>query len=160
VESGTSAPRRELRAVAREWDANIVHAHDARSHSIARFALLGKRQIRLIVTRRVAFPPKRVRLKYRYGVDAFIAISEAVKSVMVRAGVPANRIDIVYSGIPAPQVKRPRNWRRERGWPASTVVCGIVGAMTQEKGLDMISGNRSSVTWGSIQTYTTGSAGR
>ena len=131
---------RELRAVAREWDANIVHAHDARSHSIARFALLGKRQIRLIVTRRVAFPPKRVRLKYRYGVDAFIAISEAVKSVMVRAGVPANRIDIVYSGIPAPQVKRPRNWRRERGWPASTVVCGIVGAMTQEKGLDMISG--------------------
>jgi glycosyltransferase involved in cell wall biosynthesis len=130
---------RELRAVAREWGANIVHAHDARSHSIARFALLGKRKIRFIVTRRVAFPPKQVRLKYRHGVDAFIAISHAVKGVMVRAGIPANRIDVVYSGIPAPQVKRPRNWRRERGWPASTVVCGIVGAMTQEKGLDMIS---------------------
>ncbi|HEY5021271.1 MAG TPA: glycosyltransferase family 4 protein [Gemmatimonadaceae bacterium] len=131
---------RELRAVAREWGANIVHAHDARSHSIARFALLGRRKTRLIVTRRVAFPPKQVRLKYRYGVDAFIAISHAVKAVMVRAGIPANRIDVVHSGIPAPQVKRPRNWRRERGWPASTVVCGIVGAMTQEKGLDMISG--------------------
>ena len=26
---------RELRAVAREWSADIVHAHDARSHSIA-----------------------------------------------------------------------------------------------------------------------------
>ena len=131
---------RELRAVVREWGAQIVHAHDARSHSIARFALLGKRKIRLIVTRRVAFPPKQVRLKYRYGVHAFIAISEAVKSVMVRAGVPPDRIEVVYSGIPAPQVKRPRNWRRERGWPASTIVCGIVGAMTQEKGLDMISG--------------------
>ena len=131
---------RELRAVAREWGANIVHAHDARSHSIARFALLGRRKTRLIVTRRVAFPPKQVRLKYRYGVDAFIAISHAVKAVMVRAGIPANRIDVVHSGIPAPQVKRPRNWRRERGWPTSTVVCGIVGAMTQEKGLDMISG--------------------
>ena len=131
---------RELRAVVREWGAHIVHAHDARSHSIARFALIGKRKIRLIVTRRVAFPPKQVRLKYRYGVHAFIAISEAVKSVMVRAGVPPDRIEVVYSGIPAPQVKRPRNWRRERGWPASTIVCGIVGAMTQEKGLDMISG--------------------
>ncbi len=131
---------RELRAVAREWGANIVHAHDARSHSIARFALLGRRKTRLIVTRRVAFPPKQVRLKYRYGVDAFIAISHAVKAVMVKAGIPANRIDVVHSGIPTPQVKRPRNWRRERGWPTNTVVCGIVGAMTQEKGLDTISG--------------------
>lgn len=131
---------RELRAVAREWGANVVHAHDARSHSIARFALLGKRKIRLVVTRRVAFPPKQVRLKYRYGVDAFIAISHAVKEVMVRAGIPANRIDVVHSGVPLPQGMLPRNWRRECGWPASTVVCGIVGAMTQEKGLDAISG--------------------
>lgn len=131
---------RELRAVAREWNAGIVHAHDARSHSIARIALFGKRKTRLVVTRRVAFPPKQVRLKYRYGVDAFIAISQAVKSVMVKAGVPANLIQVVHSGVPAPQVKRPRNWRKERGWPASAVICGIVGAMTQEKGLDMVGG--------------------
>ncbi|MFL5528220.1 MAG: glycosyltransferase family 4 protein [Gemmatimonadaceae bacterium] len=131
---------RELRAVAREWNAGVVHAHDARSHSIARFALFGKRKTRLVVTRRVAFPPKQVRLKYRHGVDAFIAISHAVKSVMVKAGVPSSLIDVVYSGVPAPQVKRPRNWRRERGWPPNTVICGIVGAMTQEKGLDMVGG--------------------
>jgi glycosyltransferase involved in cell wall biosynthesis len=131
---------RELRAVATEWSADVVHAHDARSHSIARLALLGKRNTRLVVTRRVAFPPKQVRLKYRHGVDAFIAISQAVKSVMVKAGVPENRIEVVYSGVPAPQVKRPRNWRRERGWPPSSVICGIVGAMTQEKGLDMVGG--------------------
>ena len=73
---------RELRAVAREWGADIVHAHDARSHSIARFALLGKRKIRFIVTRRVAFPPKQVCLKYRHGVDAFIA--NALREVAVR----------------------------------------------------------------------------
>jgi glycosyltransferase involved in cell wall biosynthesis len=131
---------RELRAVAREWNASIVHAHDARSHSIARLALLGARKTRLVVTRRVAFPPKQVRLKYKYGVDQFIAISQAVKSVMVKAGVPEKRIEVVYSGVPAPQVQRPRNWRRERGWPASAVICGIVGAMTQEKGLDLVSG--------------------
>lgn len=131
---------RELRAVAREWDARIMHAHDARSHSIARFALFGKRRTKLVVTRRVVFPPKQVRLKYRHGVDAFIAISNAVKTVMLKAGVPAERIEVVYSGVPAPVVKRPRNWRRERGWPVSSVICGIVGAMTQEKGLDQVSG--------------------
>ena len=131
---------RELRAVASEWKADIVHAHDARAHSIARLALLGKRKTRLIVTRRVAFTPKQVRLKYRHGIDAFIAISNAVKAVMVKAGVPSDRIDVVYSGLPAPVVKRPRNWRRERGWPSTTVVCGIVGAMTQEKGLDLVGG--------------------
>jgi glycosyltransferase involved in cell wall biosynthesis len=92
------------------------------------------------VTRRVAFTPKQVRLKYRHGIDAFIAISNAVKAVMVKAGVPADRIDVVYSGLPAPVVKRPRNWRRERGWPSTTIVCGIVGAMTQEKGLDLVGG--------------------
>ncbi|HEY1951537.1 MAG TPA: glycosyltransferase family 4 protein [Gemmatimonadaceae bacterium] len=129
---------RELRAVAREWNAAIVHAHDARSHSIARIALIGKRKTRLVVTRRVAFPPRQVRLKYKYGVDAFIAISQAVRTVMVKAGVPANLIEVVYSGVPAPQVKRPRNWRKERSWPASAVICGIVGAMSQEKGLDMV----------------------
>ena len=131
---------RELRAVAGEWRADIVHAHDARAHSIARLALLGKRKTRLIVTRRVAFTPKQVRLKYRHGIDAFIAISNAVKVVMVKAGVPPDRIDVVYSGLPAPVVKRPRNWRRERGWPSTTIVCGIVGAMTQEKGLDLVGG--------------------
>src|SRR5512132_3557077 len=98
---------RELRAVAGEWSAAIVHAHDARSHSIARLALLGKRTP-LIVTRRVAFPPKRIRLKYRSGVDAFIAISHAVKVAMVKAGVPADRIEVVYSGVSTPHVKRPR----------------------------------------------------
>jgi glycosyltransferase involved in cell wall biosynthesis len=131
---------RELRAVAGEWRADVVHAHDARAHSIARLALLGKRKTRLVVTRRVAFTPKQVRLKYKYGIDAFIAISNAVKAVMVKAGVPPDRIAVVYSGLPAPVVKRPRNWRRERGWPSTTIVCGIVGAMTQEKGLDLVGG--------------------
>jgi L-malate glycosyltransferase len=131
---------RELRAVAREWGANIVHAHDPRSHSVARLALIGKRKIRLVVSRRVAVPPSQVFFKYRRGVDAFIANSNAVKAAMVKAGVPARLIDVVYSGIPAPVVKRPRNWRRERGWPPSSVVCGVVGSLTQEKGLDLIGG--------------------
>jgi len=129
---------RELRAVAREWRADIVHAHDARSHSIALLAQLFKRKARLVVTRRVAFPPKRVRLKYGWGIDAFIAISDAVRNAMVNAGVAADRIQVVYSGVPAAQIRQPRDWRKERSWPVDAVVCGIVGAMTREKGLDSL----------------------
>jgi len=129
---------RELRAVAREWRADIIHAHDARSHTIGLLTQLFRRKARLVVTRRVAFPPKRVRLKYGWGVDTFIAISEAVRTAMVAAGVAANRIQVVYSGIPTPQVSKQRDWRRERGWPEDTVVCGMVGAMTREKGIDAI----------------------
>jgi glycosyltransferase involved in cell wall biosynthesis len=101
---------------------------------------LFKRKSRLVVTRRVAFPPKRVRFKYGRGVDAFIAISEAVRQAMVTAGIGADRIEVVYSGVPAPQVSQPRDWRRERGWPEDAVVCGIVGAMTREKGVDSLAG--------------------
>lgn len=128
----------ELRAVAREWGADIIHAHDARSHSIALLARLFRRKPRVVVTRRVAFPPKSVRIKYGRGVNAFIAISDAVKNAMVSAGMDGGRIEVVHSGVPAPQVTRARDWRREQGWPAASVVCGIVGAMTREKGLDSI----------------------
>jgi len=129
---------RELRAVAREWHADIIHAHDARSHTIALIAQLFRRKSRLVVTRRVVFPPKRVRLKYKWGVDAFIAISNAVRDVMVKAGVSRDCIKVVYSGVPIPHVKQPRDWRTERGWPSDSIVCGIVGAMTREKGLDSV----------------------
>lgn len=129
---------RELRAVAREWHADIIHAHDARSHTIALIAQIFRRKSRLVVTRRVVFPPKRVRLKYKWGVDAFIAISNAVRDAMVQAGVSRDRIEVVYSGVPVPQLKQPRDWRKERGWPGDSIVCGIVGAMTREKGLDSV----------------------
>lgn len=131
---------RELRAVAREWHADIIHAHDARSHTIGLLTQLFRPKARLVVTRRVAFPPKRVRLKYGWGVDAFIAISEAVRTAMVAAGIASDRIRVVYSGVPTPLVKQARDWRSERGWPEDTVLCGMVGAMTREKGLDAVSG--------------------
>jgi len=57
---------------------------------------------------------------------------------MVQGGISPDRIRVVYSGVPVPHVKEPRNWRAERGWSADTVVCGVVGAMTREKGLDSV----------------------
>lgn len=125
---------RRVRALVRTWRPDLVHAHDARAHAIALAALFGKR-IPLVVTRRVSFVPKAGPLKYGRRVARFIAISQAVRDAMIEGGVDAARIDVVYSGVPTPVVARPRDWRHECRWPADVVVCGVVGAMTAEKGV-------------------------
>ncbi len=128
---------RRMRALIRAWKPNLVHAHDARSHAIALAALIGRRQIPLVVTRRVTFVPKG-RLKYGSRVARFIAISNAVRDALRAGGVDVGHVDVVYSGVPTPAVQRARDWRAERGWTPDHVVLGVVGAMTSEKGIHLL----------------------
>jgi glycosyltransferase involved in cell wall biosynthesis len=128
---------RQVRKRVKAWGADLVHAHDARAHAIAMAALVGRRHIPLIVTRRVAFVP-RGRIKYGARVARFIAISHAVRDALVAGGVDPDRVDVVHSGVPTPLADHPRNWRRECSWPDDCVVCGVVGAMTVEKGIGLL----------------------
>jgi hypothetical protein len=68
-------------------------------------ALVGRRRIPLIVTRRVAFVP-RGRIKYGTRVARFIAISNAVRDALIVGGVDPARVDVVHSGCPDP-ARRP-----------------------------------------------------
>lgn len=129
---------RRVRLLIRDQVPDIVHAHDARGHAVALLALatLPRRERPpLVVTRRVVFPPRSVRLKYGIRVAKLIAISRAVRDSMVAAGIAAKRISVVYSGVPAPSVDARRDWRKECHWPANSIICGVVGAMTSEKGV-------------------------
>jgi glycosyltransferase involved in cell wall biosynthesis len=73
---------------------DLVHAHDARSHTLG--ALVPR--IPLVVARRVAFP---VGSRWKYGrARRYIAVSEFVKSVLAAGGVPPEKIDVVYDGVP------------------------------------------------------------
>src|SRR5665213_3607540 len=128
---------KRLRSIIRAWKPDIVHAHDARAHAIALIALAGDKTP-LIVTRRVTFPLKSVRVKYGPLVTRFIAKSNAVKAAMARSGVDSSRIDVVHSGVPTPVATNPRDWRAELGWSRDTVLAGVVGAMTAEKGTEAI----------------------
>ena len=88
-----------LARMARQFD--LVHAHDARTHTAAAmvgFAADKKRSSALLVARRVAFPV-RSRWKYRMA-RRYIAVSEFVKGVLVEGGVAAERIAVVYDGVP------------------------------------------------------------
>jgi len=116
---------------------DIVHAHDARAHAIARVSLIGLSAPPLVVTRRVPFVPKAARLKYGNRVTRFIAVSRAVRDAMIAAGIERRRIIVVHSGVDSPPADLiPRDWRAELNWPANSVICGVVGAMTVEKGVE------------------------
>ena len=129
---------RRIRARMRAWRPDVVHAHDARSHALALIALIGS-GTPLVVTRRVAFPPKSVGLKYGERVTRFIAVSNAVRDAMMSRGISAGRIDVIHSGIELPDGPvMPRDWRAELGWPSDSVICGVIGAMTAEKGIDSL----------------------
>ena len=89
-----------LRLTALMRACDIVHAHDARSHTLG--ALLARAP--LVVSRRVAFPVKPTlasRWKYRRPA-VFLAVSQFVARELIRAGVEESRIRIVYDGVPVP----------------------------------------------------------
>jgi glycosyltransferase involved in cell wall biosynthesis len=73
---------------------DLIHAHDARSHTLGAIARSG----RLVVSRRVAFPVRSA-WKYRRA-RRYLAVSEFVKSVLVAGGVPEEKIAVVYDGVP------------------------------------------------------------
>ena len=78
--------------------ADVVHAHDARSHTLAALAAAGP----LVVSRRVAFPIGRNPLSHlKYDRAAhYIAISHFVQNEMITAGIDPQRITVVYDGVP------------------------------------------------------------
>jgi glycosyltransferase involved in cell wall biosynthesis len=79
---------------------DLIHAHDARSHTLG--ALLARAP--LVVSRRVAFPVSdSAASRWKYGRAAmFLAVSRFVAGELRRAGVMENRIAVVYDGVPVP----------------------------------------------------------
>ena len=76
---------------------DIVHAHDARAHTIA--AIASKRKF--VVSRRVAFPVRRsVSSIWKYQRAArFLAVSRFVAAELRAAGIREEKIDVVYDGV-------------------------------------------------------------
>lgn len=83
-----------LRTVRESRSHDVLHAHDARGHTYGTLTF-GRP---LVVSRRVAWP---VRTRWKYARAArFIAVSECVKGVLVKGGVPPSKIDVVYDAVP------------------------------------------------------------
>ncbi len=121
---------RRLRRLLVTWRPHVVHAHDARARALLDGALLGRRvHSPLVVTHRSTLVPRRTLRAFRR-VDRFVAISSAVRDALIAAGVTADRVSLVYPGVSARGAIRPRDWRRECGWPDDSLVAGVVGPLT------------------------------
>ena len=82
--------------------ADLIHAHDARAHTLA----AGLTRLPLVVSRRVAFPVRRSRAsRWKYSrADHYIAVSQYVKGILLEAGVEPEKISVVYDGVPLSSV--------------------------------------------------------
>ncbi len=126
-----------LRRLARTAD--VVHFHTARAHALAPFCRrLGPR---LVVTRRMDYVPRGgpyARWLYNRAVDAVIAISAGVRAALLRAGVQADRIRVVPSGVdPAALLAAPGAREATRvawGIAPGEVLVLVLGALERRKG--------------------------
>ena len=118
---------------------DIVHFHTARAHALAPYARgLGAR---LVVTRRMDYRPNRLFAPYLYNraVDAVVAISGAVASVLQASGVKRDRIEVIPSGIDCNRFRPPSESERirrrsELGLGAHDVAIATVAALEPRKG--------------------------
>ncbi|MEO8371323.1 MAG: glycosyltransferase family 4 protein [Candidatus Solibacter sp.] len=82
------------RAIANLRAHTLIHAHDARSHTLGLF-LRGRP---LVVSRRVSFP---VGSRWKYGrASRYLAVSDFVKGVLMQGGVAEEKIAVIYDGVP------------------------------------------------------------
>jgi glycosyltransferase involved in cell wall biosynthesis len=115
---------RALARVIREVKPDLVAAHTSHAHLHAWMA--GARP--LVVHRRSDFAPGPLSgPKYR-APDGYVAVSAAVREVLVGAGVARERIAVVYDGVDPFDVARPAPGR----------VVGAVGALVDHKGHDVL----------------------
>ncbi len=136
-----------LAALLRRGRYTIVHAHTSHAHTLSAVAaaLLGpSRRPRVVVTRRVDFSIYRRsffglnHLKYLHGVDQYVTVSEAIRQVLVRDGVPAHRIECVHSRIDVGRIdaaeERREALRAELEVPQGHALVGNVAALADHKG--------------------------
>jgi glycosyltransferase involved in cell wall biosynthesis len=111
---------------------SILHAHDGHALTLAGFASL-LTGAHLIATRRVEFPLRRRGFWRR--AERIIAISEAVRAVLLAAGFPLEQVVVVPSGIAIDETARTtrQDPRPKLGLLPSTPLAVATGALERPK---------------------------
>jgi glycosyltransferase involved in cell wall biosynthesis len=130
-----------LAALIEREGAQVVHAHKGREQALAFWASFLTRIPALVANRGVSFPVGRLAaLKYRFRTDAVVAVSEAVRRELLRAGVPPSKVVTIYGGVDVERFE-PRvdgaGVRREIGIPPEALVVTKVAHAWQWKGYDV-----------------------
>ncbi|MCZ6692245.1 MAG: glycosyltransferase family 4 protein [Planctomycetota bacterium] len=128
--------------VLRRKKISILHVHTPHAHTLALIAGRFGGRPRLIVSKRTDFSIFRNSFfglnlwKYAHGIDGYIAISQEVRDVMIRDGVPPDRIRVVRSGVDPGRLSNGNggNLLSELGLDSNVPIVGNVAHMAGHKG--------------------------
>lgn len=125
----------KIGGILRRGKYDILHTHTSHAHSIGLMSRSFGKVKGMAVSRRVDFPIKS-RFKYNYFDVQYIAVSEAIKRVMVQGGVSDQKIDVVRSCIDISRLDNATitDVRAELGISKDAVVIGNIAHMADHKG--------------------------
>ena len=124
----------------------LLHMHTSHAHAIgACAAWLAGNQAKCVISRRVDFSIFRHSflglnwIKYRWGVDIYLAVSNRVREVLVNDGIDPRRIRVVHDGVDPSRFDGANSNARSRllkDWqlPSGIPLVGAVGALVAHKG--------------------------
>jgi glycosyltransferase involved in cell wall biosynthesis len=135
----------ELAKYIRDKKVDIIHAHHNRSHAcclLAQAVLAAHGETRpFVVSRRVSFSPGKNPFslwKYRSSlITRIVAVADAVKEVLVKAGVPEQRVEVIRSGVDLARFSPRRAsdaQKRALGLPAGVPLIGKIANASPWKG--------------------------
>ena len=116
-------------------DIDIIHAHTSHAHMIACLTGILANRPSVVVSRRVSFPPKSDpinRWKYR-APDRLLAVSEKVAEVLRESGLPAEKIQRVYSSVDFDRLEVAPADREELGIDPGATLLLNAGALVGHK---------------------------
>ena len=129
-------PRVVMHAMSALRPGAIIHAHDSHSHALAD-AISRMRDTPIVVTRRVTTMIKNPR-RYK-SAGAVIAISNAVRELLLRAGVSSEKIYVIPDAVDLEHIDTQVDWPAEvDAVPVGTPLIVCVAALTKEKGVDLL----------------------
>ncbi|MFQ6082884.1 MAG: glycosyltransferase family 4 protein [Candidatus Aminicenantia bacterium] len=118
----------------------LVHFHDAHSLAVGSIASTIAKTPLKVVSRRVDFPIKKnflSKIKYTYGIDGIIAVSNGVKKVLVKNEINSKLIEVIHPGADFEKFELPsaENYlRQELGLSSTDFLVGIVAHLADHKG--------------------------
>jgi len=118
---------------------DIVHMHTGHAHMLGAMACAFNSTPVCVVSKRVAFPLRTgplgiAKLKYFWRIDAYIAVCDAIRQLLIGVGVDAAKVHVVYSGVVPPQIEDGSTVREELGVGVDEKLVGNIGALVDAKG--------------------------
>lgn len=130
-----------LRSFLREHKTDVLHVHWSSDIVVPGYAALREHVPVRIMSRHMPYPFKsRVGswLYSRFLYTRLVTVSNSVRETLIKASVPANKIEVIHHGTDVEAFARTTEGRREMreslGIPEDSVAVGIVGRIAPEKG--------------------------